>query len=421
MAFLVLGVNHKNAPLIFREQIAFAAEQLPQALDALCQHKAVGEAVIVSTCNRTELYLETTHNEILPVMYWLADYHGLSRDDLVKVVYHYWRERAVEHVIKVAAGLDSMMLGEPQILGQVKSAYHIAVKAKTTGTYLCRLFQFTFAAAKRIRSDTAIGRHPVSIAYGAVKLAQQLFSHIDQRNFLLIGAGETMRLVAQYLVCSGIRHLAVANRDYQHASDLVNKLNIATDRVNIYCLSELIQCLSEADVVFTATASPKPIISKSLVKQVIQQRRHRPVMMIDLAVPRDVAEEVSELEDVYLYTIDHLQHIVEAGQEQRKQAAMQAEMLVEKEVNDFLVQLKTLEAADVVKAILARADQLKQQELSRAMQALKQGVLPEKIIHDLAYRLTAKIMHRPVVNMKKAAGFQEDGLIVAGKRLFDVV
>ena len=421
MAYLVLGVNHKQAPLAFREQIAFTADRLPQALASLCQHQAVNEAVILSTCNRTELYLVTDSGDVMPLIQWLADHHGLSgnklAEQLSELSYFHWDEQAIEHGIRVAAGLDSMLLGEPQILGQIKTAYQLAVRAKTVGAFLGRLFQHIFSSAKRIRNSTDIGQHPVSIAYSAVKLAQQLFSHIDKRRFLLIGAGRTVRLIAQYLVGFHIEHLAIANRSHQHAQDLVNKLGLL-GKAKVYHLPELIHCLSEADVVFSATASTEPVINKALVEQVIRHRKHRPIMMVDLAVPRDIEASVSEFEDVYLYTLDHLQRIVDSGQEQRKKAATEAEVFVKAEVEQCLIQLKTLEAADTVKCLLAKTHRIRDEALHKAMQELKKGRLPERVIHELAHRLTAKIMHQPISSIKSAAALQDDQLIASSKALW---
>ena len=230
MAYLILGINHKKAPLALREQMAFTDAQLPQALLSLCRDPLIHEAVILSTCNRTELYLYTEHKDIAPVIAWLADHHGLvhhlSRRKLSDLLYNYWQKQAMEHAVRVASGLDSMVLGESQVLNQIKAAYHTAVQAGTTAVYLGRFFPHIFTAAKRIRSHTDIGRHPVSVAYVAVKLAQQLFSHIAQRRFLLVGAGKTIQLIAQYLRNHHMEHLAIANRSRQHALHLVDGLNI---------------------------------------------------------------------------------------------------------------------------------------------------------------------------------------------------
>ena len=324
----------------------------------------------------------------------------------------------MEHAVRVASGLDSMILGESQILYQIKAAYRAAVEAGTTAVYLSRLFPHIFTAAKRIRSHTNIGQHPVSVAYVAVQLAQQLFSHIAQRRFLLVGAGKTIQLIAQYLQSHHMEHLAIANRSRQRALYLAQSLNMQHTQIKVYSLAELAQCLPEADVVFVATASGVPLLTRLLVEQAMRRRKHKSMMMLDLAVPRNVATDVGELEDVYLYTLDHLQSMADEGQERRKQAASRAELLIMQEVTDFVNKLKGLAATASIRSVLGQVHALREAELTRAMQKLKKGGLPEKIIYELAHRLTAKIMHQPMIQMKKAAEIQDDHCSTLAERLW---
>lgn len=405
MAFLALGINHKTASVDVRERVAFTPEQLVEALQQLCLRTSTREAAILSTCNRSELYLEQDSLTAEAVLAWLADYHGLNLDELRACAYIHEDDAAVRHMMRVASGLDSMVLGEPQILGQMKSAYAVAREAGTLGPLLGRLFQATFGTAKTVRTDTAIGENPVSVAFAAVSLAKQIFSNLHRSQALLIGAGETISLVARHLHDQGIKRIVVANRTLERASNLAEQFG-----AHAVLLSEIPDELINSDIVISSTASQLPILGKGAVERALKKRKHKPIFMVDIAVPRDIEPEVSELDDVYLYTVDDLHEVIAENIKSRQGAAQAAEELVAVGAEDFMARLRELAAVDVLRAYRQQAERLRDEELAKALRLLSNGSSGEEALAQLARGLTNKLLHAPSVQLKK---FSADGRIDA--------
>ncbi|QEY64848.1 glutamyl-tRNA reductase [Metapseudomonas lalkuanensis] len=409
MAFIALGINHKTASVDVRERVAFTPEQLVEALQQLCRITPSREAAILSTCNRSELYLEQDHPSTDEVLAWLAGYHNLSLEELRACAYVHQDDAAVRHMMRVASGLDSMVLGEPQILGQMKSAYAVAREAGTVGPLLGRLFQATFSTAKTVRTDTAIGENPVSVAFAAVSLARQIFSDLHRSQALLIGAGETITLVARHLHEQGVKRIVVANRTLERASLLAEEFG-----AHAVLLADMPQELVNSDIVISSTASQLPILGKGAVERALKQRRHKPIFMVDIAVPRDIEPEVGELDDVYLYTVDDLHEVVAENLKSRQGAAQAAEELVGAGVEDFMQRLRELAAVDVLRAYRQQAERLRDDEVAKAQRMLQNGVAAEDVLAQLARGLTNKLLHAPSVQLKKlSADGRFDALAVA--------
>lgn len=409
MAFIALGINHKTASVDVRERVAFTPEQLVEALQQLCRITPSREAAILSTCNRSELYLEQDHPSTDEVLAWLAGYHNLSLEELRACAYVHTDDDAVRHMMRVASGLDSMVLGEPQILGQMKSAYAVAREAGTVGPLLGRLFQATFSTAKTVRTDTAIGENPVSVAFAAVSLARQIFADLHRSQALLIGAGETITLVARHLHEQGVKRIVVANRTLERASILAEEFG-----AHAVLLADMPQELVNSDIVISSTASQLPILGKGAVERALKQRRHKPIFMVDIAVPRDIEPEVGELDDVYLYTVDDLHEVVAENLKSRQGAAQAAEELVGAGVEDFMQRLRELAAVDVLRAYRQQAERQRDDELARALRLLQNGTSAEEALAQLARGLTNKLLHAPSVQLKKlSADGRFDALAVA--------
>lgn len=409
MAFLALGINHKTASVDIRERVAFTPEQMVEALRQLCEKTPSSEAAILSTCNRSELYLQQDSLQAERVLQWLADYHSLSLDELRQCAYVHADEQAVRHMMRVACGLDSLVLGEPQILGQMKSAYAVAREAGTLGPLLGRLFQATFSTAKTVRTDTAIGENPVSVAFAAVSLARQIFSRLENMQALLIGAGETITLVARHLHEQGVRRIVVANRTLERARNLADELG-----ARAVLLSEIPDELVNSDIVISSTASQLPILGKGAVERALKLRKHKPMFMVDIAVPRDIEPQVGELEDVYLYTVDDLHEVVQENLKSRQGAALAAEELVSLGTDEFMARLRELAAVDVLKAYRQQAERLRDEELAKAQRLLQNGGTPEDVLAQFARGLTNKLLHAPSVQLKRlSADGRLDALAVA--------
>jgi len=409
MAFIALGINHKTASVDVRERVAFTPAQLAEALQQLCRHTDSREAAILSTCNRSELYLEQDSPGVDAVLQWLADYHRLSLDELRACAYVHQDESAVRHMMRVASGLDSLVLGEPQILGQMKTAYAVAREAGTVGPLLGRLFQATFSTAKAVRTDTAIGENPVSVAFAAVSLAKQIFSDLQRSQALLIGAGETITLVARHLHEQGVRRIVVANRTLERGRLLAEQVG-----GQAILLADIGQELAGSDIVISSTASQLPILGKGAVERALKQRKHKPMFMVDIAVPRDIEPEVGELDDVYLYSVDDLHEVIEENLKSRQGAARAAEELVATGADDFMLRLRELAAVDVLKAYRQQAERLRDEELAKAQRLLANGSDPLEVAATLARGLTNKLLHAPSVQLKKlSADGRFDALAVA--------
>ncbi|PJE79709.1 Glutamyl-tRNA reductase [invertebrate metagenome] len=398
MSYLTAGINHKTAPVSLREQLVFPPAELPQALKSARDFLETREVAILSTCNRTEMYC-TRHMDHRRVLQWLSDYHHIQYTRLPEHTYFYCEQEAVRHIMRVASGLDSMILGEPQILGQLKTAYTIAQDAGTTGSLLSRLFQSSFTTAKQVRTETAIGQQPVSIAYAATRLAQRIFADLSDNTVLLIGAGETIELVARHFYKQGIQRIIVANRSLSHAKRLAAQFNGSA-----IPLSALPDTVQHADIIVSSTASPVPILGKGAVEKALKARRHRPIFMIDIAVPRDIEPEVAELPDVFLYTVDDLHNVIENNLKKRQEAANQAENVVEQSSREFMNQLQSLSAVSILRQYRDNIEVIRDGEVKKAMHYLGKGASPEQALTMLARSITNKIMHTPSIQLKKAAG-----------------
>ncbi len=415
MSLLTLGINHKTAPVEIRERVVFAPDRLRAALSEMVTLPDVGEAAILSTCNRTELYLELAGDSAAPLVQWLGEYHHLDPRELQAYLYSHPGADAVRHMLRVASGLDSMIMGEPQILGQMKDAYHAASEAGSLGTLLGRLFQHTFLVAKQVRTDTAIGASPVSVAFAAVSLAKQIFGDLDKQTALLIGAGETIELAARHLHDNGIRRVVVANRTVERAHTLA-----AQFQGFAISLNEIPAHLAEVDIVISSTASQQPIVHRRELERALKARKHRPMFMVDIAVPRDIEASVAELEDVYLYTVDDLQDVIEENLSSRREAAKQAEEIIDIQVAHFMGWIQSLGAVDTIRAFRNRAIQTRDAVLERAEQMLASGRPPEEVLQFLSHTLTNKLMHHPSANLRRAAFDGRGELIRAARELFDL-
>lgn len=385
-----LGINHKTAPVALREQVAFAPEQVSEALRELTTLTSISDAVILSTCNRTELYFNGSESQAEQVIAWLAQFHAIDGNELQPHLYLHQHNAAAEHLMQVAAGLDSLVLGEPQILGQVKQAYNQARNAGTVNPLFERLFQKTFAVAKQVRTDTDIGANAVSVAFAAVSLAKQIFGNLSKVQVLLIGAGETIELVAKHLQEQGAGALTVANRTYERAVQLAQQFDASA-----ITLAEVPSKLAEADVVISSTASTLPIVGKGMVEQALKQRKHKPMFLVDLAVPRDIEQQVAELEDAYLYTVDDLQSIVEQNLSNRQQAAEQARQMISLGVAEFVQWLTLQDNVDWVRDYRQRAEQVRTELLAKALNQLSSGQDAEKVLTELSSKLSNRLMHSP--------------------------
>jgi glutamyl-tRNA reductase len=393
MSLYALGLNHHTAPLAVRERVVFHVERLQEALGELKQRLAP-EAAILSTCNRTELYL--AGEEPAAAAAWLAQYHRLSPDELTPYLYTLPTEEAVRHAFRVASGLDSMVLGEPQILGQMKEAARTAESAGTLGTVLHKLFQRTFAVAKEVRSTTQVGATSVSMAAAAVKLAARIFPSLKDQSVLFIGAGEMIELCATHFAAQGPSRITVANRTLERAERLAARFGARAIE-----LRSLAEHLHEHDIVVSCTASSLPILGKGLLERALRTRRHRPIFMVDLAVPRDIEQEAGELDDVFLYTGDDLGEIVAANLDARRSAVVQAEVIIETQVGQFMHWMHERETVPLIRQLREQADELRRQELDRALKALARGEDPKAVLDALSHGLTNKLLHGPTQALKK--------------------
>lgn len=404
------GINHQTAPLDVREQVSFPADAMEHALHDLVSHRPVREAAIVSTCNRTEIYCSTDKPD--EATHWLADFHRLPTRELEPYLYRLPREKAVKHAFRVASGLDSMVLGEPQILGQLKDAVKSAEHAGTLGMLLHKLFQRTFFVAKEVRSSTEIGTNSVSMAAASTRLAERIFGDIAEQRVLFIGAGEMIELCATHFAAVRPRQIAVANRTLERAETLAAQFDARTLK-----LSALPDHLAEFDVVVSCTASSLPILGLGMVERAARARRHRPMVMVDLAVPRDIEPEVGRLADVYLYTVDDLGRMVQSGTDARRAAVVQAEAIIEARVRHFMHWLSNREIVPAIIDYQQSADALRLAELDRARRQLARGEDPEAVLELLAHSLTHKYMHGPLAALNRSEGAERDQLLALLPRL----
>ncbi|WP_419208794.1 glutamyl-tRNA reductase [Photobacterium leiognathi subsp. mandapamensis] len=413
MTLLALGINHKTASVDLREKVAFSPEKPTLALQQLKNHPEVLSGVIVSTCNRTEVYCEISQSGPGVIIDWLTKFHQITAEELMPSLYFHEEQAAARHLMRVACGLDSLVLGEPQILGQVKQSYSESKDIEAVGGTLEKLFQKTFTVAKRVRTETDIGGNAVSVAYAACSLARQIFESLSGVTILLVGAGETIELVSRHVVEQGCNSLIVANRTRERAEGIAREFG-----AEVISLEEIPEHLHRADIVISSTASPLPIVGKGMVEAALKQRRHQPMLLVDIAVPRDIEQQVGELNDAYLYSVDDLHSIVEKNREQRKVAAIQAEAIVSEESAAFMQWLRSLEAVDSIRDYRQFADQIKQELLQRSLQAIANGTDPEKALAELSNKLTNKLIHAPTKAMQQVAKNGEfDKLVVIREAL----
>lgn len=413
MQLFTLGLNHQTAPVSVREKLAFSAESLPAALNSLLGQQLVKEAAIVSTCNRTEIYCNTKSPRA--AIEWLAGYHHLRDSEIEPYLYLLPNDQAVRHAFRVAAGLDSMVLGEAQILGQLKDAVRQAQDAGSLGILLNTLFQRTFSVAKEVRTRTEIGANSVSMAAAAVRLAERIFPSVKGTRVLFIGAGEMIELCATYFAAQQPKSITVANRTLQRAEALADRFS-----GKAITLAELPQQLAYHDIVVTSTGSTLPILGKGMVERTLKQRKRQPIFMVDLAVPRDIEAEVAELEDVYLYTVDDLACVVQEGRDRRQHAVEEAETIINGKVVEFMSWLDSREVVPVIRALRDRADRLRRHELEKALKLLERGEDPHKALEALATGLTNKFTHLPTHALNQALPDERDGLIDTVSRIYQI-
>ena len=415
MSLIALGINHRTAPVELREQVAITGEHISDALRELTALPSVNEAAILSTCNRTELYCGLQTTNLDEITNWLAAYHKLDPEAIRPYLYSFPDDNAVRHLLRVAGGLDSMIIGEPQILGQMKEAYQAAADAGTLDSALGRLFQHTFSVAKQIRTDTAIGESPVSVAFAAVSLAKQIFGEFSAQTALLIGAGETIELTARHLRDQQLGRLVIANRTPENAHRLAARF----DGYGIG-LDEIPAHLAEADIVISATGSPTTLLNRAMVEKALKSRKHRPVFMVDIAVPRDIDADVAELEDIYLYTVDDLQDVIQENLKSRQQAALQAEEIIDVQVERFMSWLRAQDAVATIRDYRKHAEQQRDEVFHKAQHMLEGGKDPQQVLEFLANTLTNKLTHSPSVRIREAAENGDNNLLDAALVLFDI-
>jgi len=433
MALVLVGINHNTANIEMREKVAFPPEIVESALAEIYALPQIAEVVIVSTCNRTEIYLdfaegdseapagdELSQNRQLvdrqaEIVAWLSKFHGLEVGGLEQCSYSYASEDVVRHLMKVSCGLDSMVLGEPQILGQIKSAYAVSKDQEVVAQSLGRAFEEAFSIAKQVRTDTAIGENPVSVAYAAVTLAERIFSDLPSLSVLLIGAGRTIELVVKHLVEKGVSKIVVANRTLDNALEIANRFD-----AHGVLLSDMPEQLIKADIVVSSTNSQLPLLGKGAVERALKHRKHKPMLLVDLAVPRDIEAEVSEIADAYLYSIDDISDVIEDGVKSRADAAAQAESIIERGVEDYRKALRSLNVVSTLRAFRDKADAIREKELERALKALEKGESAEAVVSSLARSLTQKLVHSPSVQMKKASAAGRDELLALTAELFEL-
>ena len=425
MQILTLGINHHTAPLSVREQVAFAPEMIQPALHHLKDRLAnvsetkLPEATILSTCNRTELYCAAndahdTHEQSAlknTAIEWLAQSRGIRSDELLPHVYVLPQSQAVRHAFRVACGLDSMVVGETQILGQLKDAVRTADEAGSLGTYLNQLFQKTFQVAKEVRGNTEIGAHSISMAAAAVRLSERIFESVADQKVLFIGAGEMITLCATHFAARKPKLVAVANRTLERGQELADELAEQGLQTESLRLSDLPTRLHDFDIIVSCTASTLPIIGLGMVENAIKARKHRPMVMVDLAVPRDIEMEVSRLNDVYLYTVDDLGDIVQSGADSRKAAVGQAEAIIETRVSHFMHWLEGRGTVPLIQDLRQRGDDLRSFEVERARKLLAKGEDPQVVLDALAQGLTNKFLHGSLHALQHAQGEEREALM----------
>ena len=412
MPLQIFGLNHNTAPVEIREQVIFSGDDVARALSQLLDLDGIEEAVLLSTCNRTEFYVVSSDGGSDLLSAWLQNDQNLDAE-AAKALFTLGKDEAIRHLFRVACGLDSMVLGEPQILGQLKDAYREAQQAGTVGTRLSRLFQHTFSVAKKVRTDTEIGSNPVSVAYAAVTLADQFFAGFSRHTALLIGAGVTIELVAKHLSSKGIGRLFVANRDVSRAQSLAGQFSGFA-----LPLSEIEGALPDADILISSTASSDPVVSFKQMTQAVQARKRKPVFVVDLAVPRDIDPDVSGLDDVYLYTIDDLDKVIVEGQSNREAAAVDANLILDGEIQRYLTMERSKEVAPIITELRDQGDEIRNDVLKQARLRLNRGASGDEVLEYATASLLKKMLHQPSVRLREAGELSDQELVDAARELF---
>lgn len=413
MTIFAYGLNHKTAPITLREKFALSAEDAQHALQSLVSQFNVQEAALLSTCNRLELYCYSEDPQ--QIRDWFSQQHNIDHEQLDNHLYCYHGKDAVNHMFRVASGVDSMVIGEPQILGQLKSAYRQAHDTGTLGAHLERLFQYTFAITKRIRHDTCLGVHPVSIAFAAVNLAKRIFSDFTKCRVLMVGAGETIELVARYFAENNVSKMMIVNRNVDKAKDFAEQYN-----AELLSFHDLPEALPKADIIVSATASTLPLIGKGMVERALKVRKRRPMVMLDLAVPRDIEPEVEALDDVYLYNLDSLEAVIAENNKHREQAAHQAEAMIMQHSDHFMGVLRSLDSVNTICDYRKKVMEARDECLQNAIKHLNNGMPPEEVLEHLAHALSNRIMHQPSVQLREAGVAGDKALIAAMRQLFEL-
>ena len=411
---MAFGISHKFASVDLRGQVSFAPESVVETLQTAVDELGLSEMALLSTCNRTEVYAvgDVTDQQWLD---WLANKKHQTIERLQDSYYCHRNHEAIRHMICVASGLDSLVVGEPQIFGQIKSAYSVARKAKTVKTQLNMAFQWAFAVAKRVRSETAIGKNPVSVAYASVVLAEQIFSDLKNASALLIGAGETIELVAKHLCDKQIGTITVANRTLERAQELAE--NFSAEAILLSDIPENLHC---ADIVISSTASQLPILGKGAVETALKRRLHRPIFMVDVAVPRDIEPQVEQLDDVYLYTVDDLEEVIQDNIKARQNAADLAQDIVDQEMHNWASKQRELKVVDTIRAFRDSVESIRDAEIAKALEALERGQDSSQVINTLARNLTNKLLHKPTTKLKQAGEEGREDAISITHELFDL-
>ena len=412
MPLHILGLNHNTAPVEIREQVTYSGDHIARALAALSRLQGIDEAVILSTCNRTEFYLESDKSGLTALKSWLKSDQSLSKD-AEAALFTLNSEEAIRHLFRVACGLDSMVLGEPQILGQLKDAFRQAEQSATVGSQLNRLFHHTFSVAKKVRTDTEIGASPVSVAYAAVNLANQFFAGFGRHTALLIGAGVTIELVARHLSGKGIGRLIVANRDFGRAQNIASQFDGFA-----LPLSEIAGTLPEADILISSTASEEPVVTTEQMRVAVRARKRRPIFAVDIAVPRDLEAGIGELDDVYLYTIDDLDKVIDEGLSDREAAAVDANRILDDETRRYLTIERSKEVAPIITALRDHGDALRNEVLEQARRRLAKGVDQDEVLQFVTSSLLKKLLHQPSVRLREAGEQSDQAFIEAVCELF---
>ena len=413
MPLIACGINHKTATLASRELLAFTQEAVPATLRELLAAGAANEAMLLSTCNRTDIYAYT--EDLLPLRTWLQQHPRMVR--LLDTHQSYWHqdELAVSHLMRVASGLDSMVIGEPQILGQMKQAFQLAQQHGATGQHLNNLLPKVFAVTKQVRSQTQIGVNPVSIAYVAVSLAKRIFSHLSQTQALLIGSGQTIELAALHLAEMGVKQFIFANRTFEKAQQLAEQF-----AGQAIAMGDIPLHLAHTHIVASATSSPLPLVGKGMVENALKSRKRRPLLLLDLAIPRDIEAQVADLEDVYLYNIDHLQHIINENLQSRNDAAEQAEAIINLQARYYMRQQEMQDTTQLIRAYREKLQHWRDQAVRQALEQLQQGQNAQQVLAEMARVLTNKISHTPSVQLRQAGMAKQTDILLAARRLLDI-